>query len=78
VIFQSRLAIAIELKNEGNIKYREQKFHDALEAYTSKNLRAFFFFKYLDLFQRRLKLVHPNQLKNFLNSIKIVLQLGNH
>jgi hypothetical protein len=77
VIFQSRLAIAIELKNEGNIKYREQKFHDALEAYTSKNLRAFFFL-YLCLFQRRLKLVHPNQLKNFLNSIKIVLQLGNH
>jgi hypothetical protein len=34
--FQSRLALAIELKNEGNIKYREQKFTDAIEAYTSK------------------------------------------
>jgi hypothetical protein len=28
----------MELKNEGNSKYREQKFEDALEAYTSKQL----------------------------------------
>ena len=34
--FQTPLTLAIELKNEGNIKYREQKFDEATEAYTSK------------------------------------------
>jgi len=27
--------LAIELKNEGNTRYREQKFSEAIEAYTS-------------------------------------------
>ncbi|CAF2104663.1 unnamed protein product [Rotaria magnacalcarata] len=31
---KSRLTVAIELKNEGNLKYRDQKFHEAIEAYT--------------------------------------------
>ena len=72
--------MAIELKNEGNIKYREQKFHEAIEAYTSKKNLVNYFHKLLrlDLLQKRLKLVHRIQLKNFLNSIRIVQQPGNH
>ncbi|CAF0929163.1 unnamed protein product [Rotaria sp. Silwood1] len=31
---KDRLILAIELKNEGNIKYREKKFNEAIEAYT--------------------------------------------
>ncbi|CAF2814599.1 unnamed protein product [Rotaria sp. Silwood2] len=31
---KNRLAVAIELKNEGNTKYREHKFDEAIEAYT--------------------------------------------
>ncbi|UJR28259.1 hypothetical protein I4U23_009509 [Adineta vaga] len=31
---KSRLTLAIELKNEGNIKYRENKFNEAIEAYS--------------------------------------------
>ncbi|CAF0887963.1 unnamed protein product [Rotaria sp. Silwood1] len=31
---KNRLTLAIELKNEGNLKYREQKYHEAIEAYT--------------------------------------------
>jgi hypothetical protein len=28
--------LRIELKNEGNIKYRENKFNEAIEAYSSE------------------------------------------
>ncbi|CAF1273016.1 unnamed protein product [Adineta ricciae] len=31
---KNRLTLAIELKNEGNIKYRENKFNEAIDAYT--------------------------------------------
>ncbi|UJR21224.1 hypothetical protein I4U23_024320 [Adineta vaga] len=31
---KNRLALAIDLKNEGNVKYREQKFNDAIDFYT--------------------------------------------
>ncbi|CAF0875846.1 unnamed protein product [Adineta steineri] len=31
---KNRLTLAIELKNEGNIKYRENKFNEAIVAYT--------------------------------------------
>jgi import receptor subunit TOM70 len=31
---KNRLTLAIELKNEGNIKYRENKFNEAIAAYT--------------------------------------------
>jgi len=31
---KNRLTLAIELKNEGNTRYREQKFSEAIEAYT--------------------------------------------
>ena len=33
---KTRLALAIDLKNDGNTLYRDQKFHEAIEAYTSQ------------------------------------------
>lgn len=33
---KDHLTLAIEIKNQGNVKYRENKFHEAIEAYTSK------------------------------------------
>jgi hypothetical protein len=39
----------MELKNEGNSKYREPKFEDALEAYTSKQLPSIYIFPSLYL-----------------------------
>ncbi|CAF4596001.1 unnamed protein product, partial [Rotaria magnacalcarata] len=29
-----RVALAIEFKTRGNVKYREKKFNEAIEAYT--------------------------------------------
>ncbi|CAF2975576.1 unnamed protein product [Rotaria sp. Silwood2] len=31
---KNRLTVAMDLKNEGNLKYREQKYNEAIEAYT--------------------------------------------
>ena len=33
---KTRLALAIDLKNDGNKLYRDQKFQEAIEAYTSQ------------------------------------------
>ncbi|CAF4884153.1 unnamed protein product, partial [Rotaria socialis] len=32
----NRVVLAIEFKTQGNVKYREKKFNEAIEAYTSK------------------------------------------
>ena len=69
----------MELKNQGNAKYKEQKFHEAIDAYSSTSLTDLLsLFSWWLSLQRRLKHAHRSQQKSSLNSIKIERLLGNH